>query len=78
MPTQLIPFIQDWVTSEARINIKGYTVKIDRSCPAAITSMNEPECGEVNNCPHADDPNVVKCVQNLGNHDFVKCVNLCA
>lgn len=67
--TQLIGFIQDWMTSEPRININGYAVKIDKSCSAAIASMNEPECGEVNNCPHADDPNVAKCVQNLGNQD---------
>ena len=69
--TQLIGFIQDWVTSGPRINVKGYAVRIDKSCPVAIASMNEPECGEVSN---SDDPNVTKCVEDLGNQDFVECL----
>ena len=75
--TQLIDFIQDWVSSGPRVNIKGYSVKIDSSCHVAIASMNDPECGEVSSCPCANDANVAKCVEHLGNEDFVACINSC-
>ena len=75
--TQIISFIQDWVNSGPWINIKGYAVWVDRSCPVTIASLNEPECGEVNKCPCANDPNVAKCVENLGNEDFTACINTC-
>ena len=58
--TQLIGFIQDWVTSAPQINIKDYSVWLD---PVAITSLKEPECGEVRQCPCDNDPNVIKCME---------------
>ena len=56
--TQLIGFIQDWVSSGPQINIKGYAVWLDSSCPVAISSLKEPECGLVSQCPYANDPNI--------------------
>ena len=75
--TQLIDFIQDWVSSGPRINVKSYAVRIDSSCHVGIASMNEPECGEVSRCPCANDPNVAKCVEHLGNKNFATCINSC-
>ena len=49
--TQLIGFFQDWVTSAPQINIKDYSVWLDSSCPVAIASLKEVECGEVRQCP---------------------------
>ena len=44
--TQLIGFIQSWVTSELRITIKrSYSIWLDKSCPVAVSSLDEPECG---------------------------------
>ena len=42
--TQLIGFIQDWVTSEPIIKIDWYTIRVDSSCPTAIASLEEKEC----------------------------------
>ena len=75
--TQLIGFIQDWVTSGPRINVKGLAVRLDKSCPVVIASLNDPECGKVSQCPCANDPNVAKCVEHLGNEDFAVCINTC-
>ena len=75
--TQLIGFIQDWVTSEPQINIKDYSVWLDSSCPIAIASLKEPECGEVRHCPCANDPNVIKCMEFLGDESFFGCINSC-
>jgi hypothetical protein len=75
--TQLIGFIQDWVTSAPQINIKDYSVWLDSSCPVAIASLKEPECGEVRHCPCANDPTVVKCMEFLGNENFAGCINSC-
>ena len=74
--TQLIGFIQDWVTSAPQINIKDYSVWLDTSCPVAITTLREPEYGEVSQCPCANDPNVIKCMENLENEDFTSCIRL--
>ena len=75
--TQLIGFIQDWVTSAPQINIKDYSVWLDSSCPVAIASLKEPECGEVRQCPCVNDLNVVKCMEHLGNENFAECINTC-
>ena len=53
--TQLIGFIQDWVSSGPQIEIKSYAVWLDSSCPVAISSLKEPECGQVSYCPSAND-----------------------
>jgi hypothetical protein len=75
--TQLIGLIQDWVTSAPKINIRDYSVYLDSSCPVTIASLDEPECGEVRHCPCANDPNVSKCIEFLGNDNFAGCINSC-
>ena len=75
--TQLIGFIQDWVESGPDIDIKDYAVSVDKGCPVAIASQSDPECGEVSQCPCANDPNVAKCVEHLGNDAFTACINSC-
>ena len=45
--TQLIEFIQDWVATGPQISVKHYSLWIDNSCPVAITSPREPECGKL-------------------------------
>ena len=75
--TQLIGFIQDWVSSGPQIRVKMYAVWLDSSCPVAISSLKEPECGQVSQYPCANDPIVIKCVEHLGNENFTDCVNSC-
>ena len=44
--SQVIGFIQDWVNSGPRITIKKrYSVLVDKKCPVAVSSLDEPECG---------------------------------
>ena len=75
--TQPVGLIQDWVTSAPQINIKDYAVWLDSSCPIAVASLKEPECWKVWQCPCANDPNVVKCVEFLGNESVADCINSC-
>ena len=42
--TQLIGFIQDWVTSGPKIKMDWYTIGVDNSCSVAIASLEEKEC----------------------------------
>ena len=75
--TQLIGFLQDWVNSAPYIDVNDYAVSVDKSCPVSIASLSDPECGEVSQCPCANDPNVAKCVEHLENEDFTACINSC-
>ena len=43
--TQIIGFIQDWASTGPRIKIGRAHMRVDSSCPAAISSLDEPECG---------------------------------
>ena len=44
--SQLVGFIQDWVNSGPKITIKSsYSVWVDKKCPVAVSSFDEPECG---------------------------------
>ena len=44
--SQFVGFIQNWVNSGPRITIKGgYSVWVDKKCPVAVSSFDEPECG---------------------------------
>ena len=44
--SQLIDFIQDWVNTGPKITIKSsYSVWVDKKCPVAVSSFDEPECG---------------------------------
>lgn len=43
--SQLIGFIQDWVSSGPKITIKrSYSVWVDEKCPVAVSSFDELEC----------------------------------
>ena len=44
--TQLIGFIQNWVSTGPQIKINWFTVRLDSSCPVALQSFEEQECGQ--------------------------------
>ena len=44
--TQIIGFIQDWVSTGPLIKINGNPLRVDSSCPTAISSVDDPVCGE--------------------------------
>lgn len=44
--TRIIGFIQDWVDTGPLIKIRESHVRVDSSCPVAISSLNEPGCGQ--------------------------------
>ena len=43
--TQIIGFIQEWVSISPRIKIGIGHVRVDSSCPVAVSSLDESECG---------------------------------
>ena len=62
--TQLVEFIQDWVTSGPTLTIQWYTVKLDPKCPVSISSLGDPECRQSENeRSYQDDPNIARCVE---------------
>ena len=44
--TQIVGFIQNWVSTRPRIKIERSHVRVDSRCPVAISSLDEPECGQ--------------------------------
>ena len=84
--SQITDFIQDWVSSGPRIKI-GYDreyVRIDSSCPAAISSLDEPDCGhDTNNgnsgCQtYGDNPgSFTQCAQELDDSGIARCIEGC-
>ena len=58
--TELVEFIQDWVTSGPTLTIQWYTVKLDPKCPVSISSLGDPECEKESS--YLDDPNIAHCV----------------
>ena len=61
--TELVEFIQDWVTSGPTLTIQWYTVKLDPKCPVSISSLGDPECGQSEKeSSYLDDPNIARCV----------------
>ena len=42
---KLVLHVQKWVESGPTVRVQWYIVDIDRSCPALVTSLGEPECG---------------------------------
>ena len=75
--TQIIGFIQDWVSTSPRIKIERSHVRVDSSCPVAISSLDEPECGQSEGCLYDDDPNYARCAEHLGNQDIANCFEGC-
>ena len=53
--TQIVDFIQDWVSTGPLIKIDGNSVRVDSSCPTAISSLDEPVCGEKEKCLYDND-----------------------
>ena len=39
--------IRMWVESGATVRVQWYIVDIDKNCPVSISSLSEPECGQV-------------------------------
>ena len=44
--TQIVDFIQDWVSTGPLIEVGGNSIRVDSSCPTAISSLDDPVCGE--------------------------------
>ena len=78
--TQIVHFIQDWVNTGPRIKIGRAHVRVDSSCPVALSSLDEPECGQREGClVTGDDPlNFVSCVEQLEiNQNIATCFEGC-
>ena len=78
--TQIIGFIQDWVNTRPQIKFDSRIyVRIDNSCPVAISSLDESECGDKDGClTFADDPDsFAKCAGKLGNTTTATCFQQC-
>ena len=70
--TQVVNFIQDWVNTGPLIKIGGNYLRVDSSCPVAITSLDELTC-EV--CLFADDDlNYAIFAKHLNNTTVLKDV----
>ena len=74
--TQITGLIQDWVNTGPLIKIDGNPVRVDSSCPTAISSLDEPVCGE-EKCLFDNDSNYAMCAQHLGNDDVASCFEGC-
>ena len=57
----------------------SYARVVYGSCPVAISSLDDPECGEKEGCvTYDDDPiSYVKCAAQLGNHKHRNCFQEC-
>ena len=76
--TQISGFIQDWVNTGPLITIDGNPVRVDSSCPTAISSLDEPVCGEEEEkCLYDNDPKYAMCVQHLANNKIANCFEGC-
>ena len=42
--SDLARLVQQWVESGAKMRVLWYVIKIDKSCPVLISSMDEDEC----------------------------------
>ena len=60
------------------IKINGNSVRVDSSCPTAVSSLDEPVCGEEKEeCPADVDPLVAMCAQHLDNDNVANCIEGC-
>ena len=76
--TQIIGFIQDWVSTSPRIKMERSHVRVDSSCPVAISSLDEPECGQREGClTYDDDPKYAMCAEHLANQNIARCFERC-
>ena len=77
--TQITGFIQDWVNTGPLIEIDGNSVRVNSSCPTAISSLDDPVCGETEKkkeCACDVDPKVAMCAQYL-NNNVANCFEGC-
>ena len=42
--SSLISLIEEWVSGEPSVTVKGATLRVDSGCPVAISSLDEKEC----------------------------------
>ena len=75
----LVSCIQDWVSTSPWIKIEKSHVRVESNCLVAISSMDEPECGQREGClTYNDDPqSFAMCAQNLANQNVANCFEGC-
>ena len=62
------------------INIGGNSVRVDSSCPVAVSSLDEPAaaCGQKKEeCLYDDDPKYAMCAEQLNNANIANCFEGC-
>ena len=76
--SKIIDFIQNWVSTSPRIKMERSHVRVDSTCPVAISSLDEPECGHREGCSmYDDDSNYARCAEHLGNQHIANCFEGC-
>ena len=60
------------------IDVDGNFVRVDSSCPTAISSLDEPVCGEEEEeCLCDNDPKYAMCAQHLDDNNVATCFEGC-
>ena len=76
--TQIVDFIQNWVSTGPLIEVDGSSMRVDSSCPTAISSLDEPVYGEEEEkCLCDNDPKYVMCAQHLADNNIANCFEGC-
>ena len=78
--TQIIEFIEDWASTGPLIKISRFqnSVRVDSSCPVAISSLDEPVCGQnEKERLYDNDPKYAMCAENLKNNNTANCFEGC-
>jgi hypothetical protein len=76
--TQNVDFIQDWVSTGPLMEVDGDSMRVDSSCPTAISSLDEPVCGEKNECLYdVNNPKYAMCAQHLADNNIASCFEGC-
>ena len=76
--TQIVDFIQDWVSTGPLIEVNGNSIRVDSSCPTAISSLDEPVCGEEEEkCSCDYNPKYAMCAQHLDDNNIANCFEGC-
>jgi hypothetical protein len=65
------------VSTGPLIEVGGDSVRVDSSCPTAISPLNEPVCGEEEKCLYDNDPRYAMCAQHLANNNIASCFEGC-
>ena len=75
--TQITGFIQDWVNTGPLIKIHRNPMRVDSSCPTAISLLDEPVCGGKEEKCLYDNPKYAMCAQHLANNNIANCFEGC-